>query len=464
MSQEPLILQAEIERRGIQGIKLSLDRMKAAMQALDHPERRIGRTIIIAGTNGKGSVAAFLDATLRAAGHTVALYTSPHLVSYTERLVLCGERVEASRLDDAVRRVLEVEAALPGLLTGFELITAASFLCMADEQPAFSVVEVGLGGRLDATNVVEPEVSIITPLGMDHMRFLGPDLASITREKLGVTRPGGTNVVARQKPEAERIIRDHCGSVGGRLLMEGTDFCASGIPERWSFEGLGCRIEGLSLSLTGHYQVQNAGIAAAAAATLLPVDACRAALRTGLGSASWPGRFDLRLAWGTPVLLDGGHNLPAIEALAGAWTHRYPHRPAVLYAAKEDKDVAAILPVLERIASRLLLTSPGRINGHDPADLARLVTQVPVEVHPDPAAAFRRLAAIRGGPHLCCGSLFLVGYCLDMLASTGDHGAEGRGLQAAGRQTSDGSGRSGEAVSGSLPSGSPKTGEREDPV
>lgn len=425
MSQEPLRLKAELERRGIQGIKLSLERMHAAMDLLDHPERRIGTTVIIAGTNGKGSVAAFLAAILRSAGHSTALYTSPHLVTLTERLVLDGTPVKGPMLDDAVLRVLAVEAGLPGLLTGFELITAASFLCMAEEHPQFAVVEVGLGGRLDATNVVCPELSVITPLGMDHMRFLGPDLPSITREKLGVTRPGVPCVVARQVPEAVRIIHEHCRSLEVRIIQEGVDFAASGSPESWSFAGTSCRFEGLRLSLAGHYQVQNAAVAAAAAEILLPQPECGRALAKGLSSASWPGRFDLRQAWGTPVVLDGGHNPPAIEALADAFARRYSHKPAVLYAAKEDKDVAAILPVIERLASRLLLTRPGAIRGHDPKDLATLVRCVPVEVHPDPADAFRRLATLPGGPHLCCGSLFLVGYCIEMLAAEAARGGPG---------------------------------------
>jgi len=413
---EPVLLKAEIERRGIQGIKLSLDRMRAVMNVLGHPERRMGRTVLIAGTNGKGSVAAFLAATLRSAGHKTALYTSPHLVSMTERLVFDGSPVTPAQLDDAALGVLQVEAALPGPLTGFELITASSFLCMAEERPQFAVVEVGLGGRLDATNVVNPEVSVITPLGMDHMRFLGPDLASITREKLGITRRGIPCVVSRQKPEAARIVREHCAAQESRVIEEGIDFHASGDPECWSYNGLHSRLSGGRLSLVGHYQVQNAAVAAAVAELLLDEASCPAALAQGLSTAVWPGRFDLRDAWGTPVVLDGGHNHPAIEALADAWARRYPHRPAVLYAAKEDKDVAAILPVLRRLSCRLLLTRPGRMPGHDPQALAALVPDVPVEVIPDPAAAFRRLASLPDGPHLCCGSLFLVGYCLEMLA------------------------------------------------
>ncbi len=413
---DPVLLKAEVDRRGIQGIKLSLERMHAAMEMLGHPELRIGRTILIAGTNGKGSVAAFLEATLRQAGCRTALYTSPHLVSMTERLVLSGKPVSPAQLDDAASTVLQVETVLPGLLTGFELITAASFLCVAEERPDFAVVEVGLGGRLDATNVVSPEVSVITPLGMDHMKFLGPDLASITREKLGITRPGVPCVISRQKPEAERLIHLHCGLQASRIVAEGRDFQGSGTPECWSYKGLRCQLDAVRLSLVGHYQVQNAAVASAVAELLLPPADCEAALVQGLTAASWPGRFDLRQAWGTPVVLDGGHNPPAIEALAEAWSRRYAHRPVVLYAAKEDKDVGSILPVLERLSSRLLLTRPGRVAGHDPQALAALVHAVPVEVIPDPAAAFRRLASLTGGPHLCCGSLFLVGYCLEMLA------------------------------------------------
>lgn len=461
-------------RRGLSHIRPGLDAIRRVLDRLDNPERSLGRVVLISGTNGKGSVAAFLEGILLELTPRVALYTSPHLVHVCERLRLGGRDVTSASLDKAVRRVMAAERSSYTLLTGFELATAAAFLCAAEAGVEFSVVEVGMGGRLDATNVVEPELSVLTPIGVDHVRYLGPDPVSIAREKLGITRPGKPCLSSRQEPDVAELVERHCRAQDSPLVMEGRDFEASGSPDHWSYvshrpqflrvieaevaqsqwgdgpvkatescqgehsaDRLGTRpwqdllyrptspcvhqrtsqrsticrarrIDGVRLSLPGHYQVQNAGVAAAAAEELgVPWER----IVRGLGRARCPGRFDLRTVRGRTVLFDGGHNVPAIRSLVDSFRKSFTNRPAVLYAAKEDKNAAGVLSVLSELASSFVFTTPGGMRGYDPWLLSRLCPSVPSIIEPNPACALDLLLMSDAEePLVCCGSFYLVGY------------------------------------------------------
>jgi len=416
MSSAQSFLEHQMIARRSLGIRPGLKRIFSVLSHLPSPERAIGRPVLIAGTNGKGSTAAFMEAVLMAAGKSTALFTSPHLVNITERLRINGRQVDIALLDAAAQRVCAAEQAAGVRLTGFELLTTAALLPIAEASPDYALLEIGMGGRFDAANVVEPELTVITPLGIDHTRFLGATAVSIAREKFGVTKPGVTCVSAKQSPDVLEDLLSHCSAQDTPLLLEGPDFSSSGTPENFSYQGTAVQMHSVCLGLAGRYQVQNAAVALAACEHLLEDEpALEDAFFTGLQAARWPGRFDLRTVRGKPVLFDGCHNVQAAEAMVCAFSGRWSHRPAILFAAREDKDVAGMLRVLSPLASRFIFTVPGKAPGHSPEFLASLVDK-PADVAQDPRQALRLLTEACGNEtDLCCGSLYLVGYYLEGL-------------------------------------------------
>jgi len=383
-------------RRGLQRIVPGLESISRVLGCLGNPERHLGRVVLISGTNGKGSVAAFLDAIFSGLSDRTALYTSPHLVNVCERLRLGGRDVDRATLDRAVSDVMAAEGRAGTELTGFELATAACFLCCADAEVETSIVEVGLGGRLDATNVVSPVISVLTPVGIDHVRFLGFDPVSIAKEKLGITRAQRPLVCARQLPDVTEVVQAYCAAQGSPLLLEGRDFTAHPSPLT------------PPLSLPGRFQVQNAAVATACA---LQMGVSMDAILQGLATARWAGRFDLRTVRGQRILFDGAHNVPAVRTLVDAFRHAFQHRPAVLFASRQDKDAEGVLSTLSELASSFVFTMPGDGPGHDPRTLASFARGVPSAVEPDPRAALELLLDSGSTePHLCCGSFYLVGY------------------------------------------------------
>ena len=421
-------IEREMVRRAALGIRPGLERILRVLDGLGSPQFALGRTLVVAGTNGKGSVAAFAHAILGSAGLRSAAYTSPHLVDICERVRLGDGTVAAAGFDEAGRRVLEEEETCGVALTGFEFVTAAAFLAIARHAPDCTVLEVGLGGRLDATNVTAPTATVITPLGLEHTSFLGNNLVSIAGEKLGIARRDVPCVLAEQPPEAAGFLLDACARRGIPAVLEGRDYSATGSPSAFNFRSEEFELRDARLALEGQFQVQNAGLAIAACRVLLASDApLEEACRKGVAAASWPGRFDLRQMNGGSVLFDGAHNAVAAAALADAFSRRWEHRPAILVALKKDKDAAGVLGELLPLAGAFVFTGLPRSDAHAPADLARLVEgNCPVWVEPDPDAALRRLsslsAARNGGdaPNVCCGSLFLVGYYLQRLAPPKD--------------------------------------------
>ena len=406
--------------RRLLGIMPGLERISAVLDCLGDPERRLGATILIAGTNGKGAVAAFCHALSVAAGFKTALYTSPHLVSVGERMRVNDTQISAGELDESLDRVLRAEDDTGVTLTGFELVTAVAFEAFARHRPERTILEVGMGGRWDATNVIEPDVSVITPIGMDHVSYLGDTYEKIALEKAGILRAGSPYVVATMNPEAATAVATAGRSLGAQAWLEGREFRAARGPSGFDYESRFRTLSGLSLGLPGAFQAQNAATAITAVDLLDSGAAPHDAVAAGLANTRWPGRFDLRSVNGSPILFDGAHNPEGATALAQAFSDRFSGTTDVLLALKADKPAQSIVDALAPLARAFVITRAPDVESHNPEQIARLVPRhIDVHVEPDPACALSRLLSLSpvpgGIPKLCCGSLYLVGYCFKML-------------------------------------------------
>ena len=413
----PLVLQ-EMVRRGLLGIQPGLSRMEAVCAALGHPEAQLGEVVHVAGTNGKGSVCAFLEATMRRSGRSTGLFTSPHLVDICERVRLNGLDISPQDFDLATIKVLAAERTCSVTLTGFELVTAAGFVAMAHHRPDVSIIEVGMGGRLDATNVVRPAVAVLTPIAMDHASYLGADVATIAGEKVGIVKAGVPCFSAVQLPEVREVIRSRCAALPAPLSEAEVSFHATGGDGLWRGEFGPLKLGPIALALKGDFQQGNAALAMAAARQLLGTELTPKLAAAGLSTARWPGRFQLSEFKGRPLLLDGAHNPHAMTELCSSFRARYNHRPDVLLAVKEDKDVAQMTATLAGLVRWAVCTTTGSVASVPPAHLARLLKECPTAVEPDPEAALDLLVAREGNNvALCCGSFYLIGALLKRLST-----------------------------------------------
>lgn len=406
------------------GIRLGLERMRRLLAALGHPERRL-RVIHVAGTNGKGSTSALLAAVLQAAGHRTGLYTSPHLHDYRERIHLDGQPIPPGRLAHLVTGVREIietgvrEGHDPP--TEFEAGTAVMYQYFAEEGAEVVVQEAGLGGRLDATNVVErPLVTVVTSIGMDHTDRLGGTLADIAGEKAGIGKPGVPMVSAPQAPAAEAVLAAACESLGSRLIRVGRE--VSAMPASvtaegtvFDYRGLGVTYRGLRLGLLGPHQVENAGCALAAleVAARHGLAAGEAAVRAGLAGVRWPGRLEV-LRRSPLVVLDGAHNPGGALALRHALQALWPGTRFVLVlGVLDDKDGEGIVRELAPCAAGLVTTRPDSPRALPPEALAGRgeALGLAAAVEPDPARAVQRALALAGEGGAVCvaGSLYLAG-------------------------------------------------------
>ena len=393
-------------------IQPGLSRTLAALAALGNPHQAPGtRWILVAGTNGKGSTSAFLDSILRAAGHRVGLYTSPHLVRVNERMKVDGLDIPDTDFARIGARVLAFIAGGP-TLSYFEALTVLAFAWFAERQVELGVLEVGLGGRLDATNVVTPTVSIVTTIGYDHTDWLGNDLVTIAREKAGVIRPGG--VVVSGLPDDLHDAAVVPAVAGGRIVRAGHEVRGELEAGRYDYRGLYASCRAVSLGIPGSYQASNATLAAAAAELVLPgLDP--ATVQRGLEQARWPGRYELLPDCRPRILLDGAHNEAGARALAASLTSSAPGGRLILVTAcRKDKDPAAILaPLWPHLHAAIVTTiEAAKLRPtHEVAAAAAPSLPGGVFEEPDVAAAIQRARAIAGPDDtiLVAGSLYLVG-------------------------------------------------------
>lgn len=400
-------------------IDLSLDRMHRLLAALGNPERVIPPVIHIAGTNGKGSTQAMIRAGLEAGGARVHAYTSPHLAQFRERIRLAGTLIE----DDALADLLaQVEAANDGQpITFFEITTAAAFLAFARTPADFTLLEVGLGGRLDATNVIDaPRLTVITPVSIDHTQYLGETLPLIAAEKAGIIKPRVPVIVGPQDDDALRVIEARAMGLSAPIVAHGQHWMIQ--PER---DGMVFQDDhGLwdlpRPNLIGPHQVQNAGTALAALRALGATDA---QARAAVTQAEWPARMQrlrhgplVDLAQGAELWLDGGHNPAGGQALA-ATLAAMPARPTHLVCGMlNTKDVAGYLrPLADHAASLTAIDIPGEPNTLPATQTADAARQVGMTAHvaQDAAQAVEQLVTRSPGARiLICGSLYLAGRIL----------------------------------------------------
>jgi dihydrofolate synthase/folylpolyglutamate synthase len=401
-------LKAVLFARGNFGMKLGLDRMREALSLLGDPHLAY-RTLHVAGTNGKGSTCAFAEASLRAAGLRTGLYTSPHLRHFCERIRLdfapIGEPDAAALLEEIVARV-PWALGDPGL-TFFEIVTLMGFLAFAHARVDVAVIEVGLGGRLDATNLVAPRACAVTALGLEHTQYLGSTLAAIAREKGGIFKPGVPAVTAGQPLAAAREL----SKLSKAIWRPGRDYRFESRPDQpFCYAGPGWTVRA-EPGLEGLHQRANAALACALLeAAALPEVTPRHA-EQGLAAARWPGRLE-RLGDHPAVLLDGAHNPHAAAALARALRGR---QVVLVFAAMQDKDAAAMLRELAPIVREVHFCAAGSVRARPASELASLW---PGTAHESPAAALEaaRRSAGPDGTVLCCGSLYLVGELEGLLA------------------------------------------------
>jgi dihydrofolate synthase/folylpolyglutamate synthase len=400
-------------------IDLVLDRVWRLLDALDHPERDLPPVIHIAGTNGKGSTQAMIRAGLEAAGKSVHAYTSPHLARFHERIRLAGAFIS----EPALMQVLEeCEIANGGApITYFEITTVAGILAMARTPADYTLLEVGLGGRLDATNVIEsPALTIITPISIDHTQYLGETLAEIAAEKAGIIKRGVPCIVGPQPDEAMEVIEARAARLGAPLLAYGQHWHVWEERGRLIYQDEhGLRDLPLP-RLIGHHQVINAGAAIAALRHLGFDDA---AFEAALTDAYWPARMQ-RLATGplidaapkAELWLDGGHNPAAGIALAEA-LDRLPNRPTYMICGMlNTKDVGGYLKPLARHAERLYAVSipdaQATLPASATAETAREVGMEALEAQSVLAAVKEIVSAAPEARILICGSLYLAGHIL----------------------------------------------------
>jgi dihydrofolate synthase/folylpolyglutamate synthase len=397
------------------GMRPGLERIEGLLGALDHPERRY-TLVQVGGTNGKGSVAAMLATILKAGGRRVGLYTSPHLVSFRERIRVNGEPIAEDAVVDGADALGTLIARLDA--TMFEATTALALDHFARESVEVAVLEVGLGGRLDATTVGTPAATVLSRIDIDHEAVLGATLPAIAAEKAAIIR-AGLALSAAQAPEVTEVICRRAAAAGVPLLLEGRDLhvrleARSRGGQVLHCQGPGWALERLRLSLLGTYQPSNALLAVAAARHL---GAGEGAIRQGLERVRWPGRF--QVIEGDPTLvLDAAHNPAGARALAGSLREHFGGVPLTLIVGVfRDKDAAAILGALGPLARRLILTRVDHPRAAAPEALRRLVPAgvLAVEVAPSAAAALALAMTAPTTPVVCvAGSVALVGEVLGL--------------------------------------------------
>lgn len=402
--------------------ELGLARMMALLDALDNPHRRT-RFVHVAGTNGKGSTCAMIESGARCAGLRTGLYTSPHLVEPTERIRLDGRPVSPEDFAAAFDRVHQTaeelirQGAFERHPTYFETVTAMAFVLFAQFQVELAVLEVGLGGRLDATNVVRPRLAVITPIDFDHEKYLGKSLEAIAAEKAGILKPGAPAVFAAQRAEVTPVLAAHATAAGIRPIW---------VVQRWRAEQIELNAAGSSFTaagpgririecpLPGEHQIGNALTAIAA---LEELGAPEEAISAGIRRVRWPGRLE-RVRTRPEIYLDGAHNPAGARALAAYIERFYSGRRVwLIYGAMRDKAVAEMAGILFPLAGEVIATAPAQPRAVRPELIGELADHPRLRTADTLVAALELLReATPEDVVFVTGSLFLVGEARALLA------------------------------------------------
>ncbi|MBZ5687929.1 MAG: bifunctional folylpolyglutamate synthase/dihydrofolate synthase [Acidobacteriia bacterium] len=424
--------------------KFDLAHMRVLLRALEHPESAFP-SVLIAGTNGKGSTAATLSSILHASGLKTALYTSPHLIRINERICVNGIEIgddDFARLHCEVDRVAErlmSDGELPWHPSFFEMMTAIAFLHFARERVDIAVLEVGMGGRLDATNVVEPLVSVIADISLDHQKFLGNTVGEIAREKAGIIRAGGVVVTLPQQPEANDVIGNtilNLGAVGvsavqyvppvspgsteSRVVSTENNSCRSCYP----LQVMGKQIL-VESPLVGRHQLRNVALAIAAAEELSKkglAGITPESIEQGIRETRWPGRFQVLPAGGgwPEIVLDVAHNPAGAWALRSALSERYDDRPLIfVFGAMRDKAISEMAEILFPLAVRVIATRPDNPRAASPEEILQAGSRTGAEIEAvsEVRAALERArgSAEAGELVVVTGSIYLVGEVISLL-------------------------------------------------
>jgi dihydrofolate synthase / folylpolyglutamate synthase len=426
--------------------KFDLTHMRVLLAALGHPENRFP-TVLVAGTNGKGSTAATLTSILQASGLRMGLYTSPHLVRINERIRLNGEPIaddDFAMLHDVVDRTAErlvEEGDLPWHPSFFEMLTAMAFEHFARSRPEMVVLEVGMGGRLDATNVAEPRLSIITDISLDHQKYLGETVTEIAREKAGIIRPGGAVVTLPQLPEANDVLGNAILNLGARAVSavpyvppvspgSGQWPVASGQRQRYPLDVMGAEIM-VESPLVGRHQLRNLALAIAAAAELHNQGVTRITPETiarGIRETRWPGRFHVVPAAGDycEYVLDVAHNPAGAWALRSTLSAAYQELEdgreiTMVFGVMRDKAMREITEILFPIAGHVIVTHANNPRSASPDEIrqaaARVAASTDIDEAEDVARALDRARKVtgRGGLVVVTGSIYIVGEAMRTL-------------------------------------------------
>jgi dihydrofolate synthase / folylpolyglutamate synthase len=420
--------------------KFDLAHMRVLLDAMGHPERRFP-SVLIAGTNGKGSTAATLASILRASELRTGLYTSPHLVRINERIRVNGEEISDhdfasvhSEVDRVAEKLVE-RGELPWHPSFFEMMTAIAFEHFARQRVELAVLEVGMGGRLDATNVVEPRVSVIADISLDHQKFLGNTVGKIALEKVGIIRPGGTVVTLPQQPEANDVIGNTILELAARAvnavpyvppvspgsaqyLVPSTKQDETGFVYRYPLAVLDEQIL-VETSLVGRHQLRNVALAIAAAVELRQqgFSAITAkSIERGIRETRWPGRFQVipvRPGW-PEMVIDVAHNPAGAWALRSVLSEQYEDRPLIfVFGAMRDKAISEMTEILFPLADRVIATRPENPRSASPGEIQQAAIRTGVEIEAvenvqDAVERARSLAKV-GTVIVVTGSIYLVG-------------------------------------------------------
>jgi dihydrofolate synthase/folylpolyglutamate synthase len=391
----------------------NLERLKALLARLGNPHKKFP-SLLIAGTKGKGSTAAISESILRQAGYKTGLYTSPHLHSFRERIRLSGQAIAEEELVALARSLKPYFDATPNL-TAFELITAVAFVAFAEAKIEAAVLEVGLGGRLDATNAVDPAVAVITSISYDHMQILGDTLTLIAREKAGIIRPGALVISAPQYDEAMHMIEEVCQSHQARLVLVGRDWQWE--PGMFNFEGQAFTVRGQEywLPLLGEHQLVNAITAMAAVEGFVErtgLAVAPQAVKAGLAQVNWLGRLEI-LGRKPYVIVDGAMNGDSAEKLIQALQRYFPEQPITfIFGASSDHPIQDMLAALLPHAARMFMAASRHPRAEKAERLTALAEAMGYQTRPMPDVSSALEAALAGAGQadLICvtGSLFLV--------------------------------------------------------
>jgi len=402
------------------GIKFGLSSISKLLTALNNPHQKFP-CIHIAGTNGKGSTAAFIASILSEAGYKTGLYTSPHLTSFTERIRVDGadiSRTSVTRLTGIIR---ECAASLQSI-TFFEFVTAMAFSYFAEQKVDCAVIEAGMGGRLDATNVITPLVSIITNISREHEMFLGNTVLKIAHEKAGIIKPNGVLLTAVSQPNVLKLFVRECRRLHAVMFVEGNDFALQRRKNHFlAYRGMGRDMPNLRLGLRGEHQLHNAALVLAAVEVLRQKGFTLSleSVRRGLKHVCWPGRLETAKGK-SRILFDGAHNPAAIRCLKQALLNSFAYnRLTLVLGIMNDKDIRTMLREIASIADRVIFCSPRMERAAPTGTLARILRSTGINCVEIPRVkdALLQAMADSGRRDLICvtGSLFTVGEAKETL-------------------------------------------------